>query len=70
MKFYYEHENFNEVFNGNNTCGTSLLDIYYGHRNPIFEFNDSDNIIWHFNKAGDLNLEDIKKNITFYRNAF
>jgi hypothetical protein len=70
MKFYYEHENFNEVFNGNNTCATSLLDIYYGHRNPIFEFNDSDNIIWHFNKAGDLNLEDFKKNITFYRNAF
>ena len=70
MKFYYENKNFKEVFNGNNTCVTSLLDIYYGFKNPIFELNDTDKIIWQFNISGELNLQELRKNITFYREVF
>lgn len=70
MKFYYENKNFKEIFNGNDTCGASLLDIYYGFKNPIFELNDTDKIIWQFNIRGEMNLQELVKNINFYHDVF
>ena len=70
MKFYYENQNFKEVFNGNNTCSTSLLDIYYGYKHPIFEFNDTDKIIWQFNINHELSIEKLNSNIIFYKDVF
>lgn len=70
MKFYYENQNFKEVFNGNNTCSLSLLDIYYGHKNPIFELDDDNVIIWQFNIEIGLSAEKLDSNIIFYKDAF
>ncbi len=48
MKFYYENLDYKARSNGKHFCHISNLDWNYGHNNPIFELNNTDNIIWNF----------------------
>jgi len=70
MKFYYENLDYKNVSNGASFCHISNLDWAYGFGNPIFELNDTDNIIWNFSIIGEMNSMVIDNNREYFEKVF
>ncbi len=70
MKFYYENLDYKARSNGKHFCHISNLDWNYGHNNPIFELNNTDNIIWNFSIIGEMNSNIIDSNKDYFESVF
>lgn len=70
MKFYYENIEYKNIPNGKGFCHISNLDWNYGQNNPIFELNDTDNIIWNFSIIGEMNSNIIDSNKEYFESIF
>lgn len=77
MKFYYENLDYKVKSNGSKDslyhkqfCHISNLDWAYGHKHPIFELNDTDNIVWNFSIIGEMNSNIIDSNKYYFENVF
>ena len=70
MKFYYENLDYKSIPNGKQFSHTSNLDWNFGHKNPIFELNDTDNIIWNLSVIGEMNSNVIDSNKDYFENIF
>ena len=70
MKFYYENLEYKTIPNGNGFCHTSNLDWNYGHKNPTFELNNTDNIVWNFSIIGEMNSNVIDGNKSYFESIF
>lgn len=70
MKFYYENIDYKNISNGYPFCHISNLDWAYGFNNPIFELNNTDNIIWNFSIIGEMNSNVIDSNKNYIESVF
>lgn len=70
IKFYYENLDFKNKSNGYPFCHISNLDWNYGHNHPIFELNDTDNIVWNFSIIGEMNSNIIDSNKDYFESVF
>lgn len=70
MKFYYENIDFKKKSNGHPFCHISNLDWAYGFQNPIFELNDTDNIVWNLSVIGEMNSNVIDSNKKYIEGVF
>lgn len=79
MKFYYENLDFKNIPNGSPKdssshiragCHISNLDWNYGFKNPIFELNDTESIIWNFSIIGEMNSYVIDNSRNYFEKVF